>query len=83
MLEVDALRIALKSSTAGSQPIENVGKANGNGPRFLQLYLPHYDELALSLLQRAWDSGFDVCLMTLDTWQLAWRHQDIKTANYA
>jgi hypothetical protein len=60
-----------------------VGKANGNGPRFFQLYLPHDDELALSFLQRAWDSGFDVCMMTLDTWQLAWRHQDVKTANYA
>ena len=27
-------------STAGSQPIEDVGKANGKGPRFYQLYLP-------------------------------------------
>jgi isopentenyl diphosphate isomerase/L-lactate dehydrogenase-like FMN-dependent dehydrogenase len=70
-------------STAGSQPIEDVGKVNGSGPRFFQLYLPHDDELAISLLTRAWKSGFDVCIMTLDTDQLAWRHQDIKTANYA
>ena len=60
-----------------------MGKSNGNGPRFYQLYLPHDDELALSLLNRAWKSGFDVCIMTLDTDQLAWRHQDAKTANYA
>ena len=60
-----------------------MGKANGNGPRFYQLYLPHDDELALSLLNRAWKSGFDVCIMTLNTDQLAWRHQDAKTANYA
>ena len=60
-----------------------MGKANGKGPRFYQLYLPHDDELALSLLNRAWKSGFDVCVMTLDTDQLAWRHQDVKTANYA
>lgn len=70
-------------STAGSSPIEAVGKANGHGPRFYQLYMPHDDELTVSLLQRAWDSGFDVCMLTLDTWQLGWRHQDISTSNYA
>lgn len=37
----------------------------------------------MSLLQRAWDSGFDVCILTLDTWQLAWRHDDVATSNYA
>lgn len=70
-------------STAGSSPIEAVGEANGAGPRFFQLYQPHDDELCISLLQRAWDSGFDVCILTVDTWQLAWRHDDIATSNYA
>ncbi|RSH91340.1 hypothetical protein EHS25_009639 [Saitozyma podzolica] len=70
-------------STAGSQPIEDVAKANGSGPRFFQLYCPHDEELEDSLLQRAWNSGFDVCVMTLDTWQLAWRHNDIANSNYA
>lgn len=36
--------------SAGSSPIEDVGKANGDGIRFYQLYMPHDDELALSLL---------------------------------
>ncbi|KAH6683984.1 hypothetical protein B0J14DRAFT_612149 [Halenospora varia] len=44
-------------STAGSNPIKDVGKANGAGPRFSQLYMPHDDELTISLLQRAYDSG--------------------------
>jgi isopentenyl diphosphate isomerase/L-lactate dehydrogenase-like FMN-dependent dehydrogenase len=70
-------------STAGSQPIEDVGKANGNGPRFFQLYLPHDDELTISLLTRAHQSGFTVCILTLDTWQLGWRHNDVNTSNYA
>lgn len=71
-------------STAGSVPIEAAGAANGPGvPRFFQLYQPHDDELCTSLLQRAWDSGFDVCILTVDTWQLAWRHDDIATSNYA
>lgn len=69
-------------STAGSNPIEDVGKANGAGPRFSQLYMPHDDELTISLLQRAYDSGFSACILTLDTWQLAWRHHDEANSNY-
>ena len=69
-------------STAGSASIEDVGIANGDGPRFFQLYMPHDDELTISLLQRAYDSGFKACILTLDTWQLAWRHHDEAESNY-
>ncbi|ORY35765.1 L-lactate dehydrogenase [Naematelia encephala] len=77
------LNIPYCLSTAGSQPIEEVARVNGNGPRFFQLYCPHDEELEDSLLKRAWDSGFDACIFTLDTWQLAWRHEDIAASNYA
>ncbi|KAF2235120.1 FMN-linked oxidoreductase [Viridothelium virens] len=70
-------------STAGSQPIEDVGAANGQGPRFFQLYMPHDDELTISLLKRAHNSGFTACILTVDTWQLGWRHNDVHTSNYA
>ncbi|KAM0715528.1 hypothetical protein Q7P37_009026 [Cladosporium fusiforme] len=70
-------------STAGSQPIEDVGRANGEGPRFFQLYMPHDDELTVSLLTRAFESGFSACILTLDTWQLGWRHDDVANSNYA
>ncbi|EON68868.1 lactate 2-monooxygenase [Coniosporium apollinis CBS 100218] len=70
-------------STAGSQPIEAVAEANGEGPRFFQLYMPHDDELTISLLTRAHDSGFSACILTVDTWQLGWRHDDVQTSNYA
>ena len=82
-------------STAGSQSIEDVGAANDEGAaaatsapgekgiRFFQLYMPHDDELTRSLLQRAVDSGFSACILTLDTWQLGWRHDDVATSNYA
>lgn len=102
-----ALGLPYALSTAGSQPVEDVGAANdagaaaaakqaseegereGNvgggegGVRFFQLYMPHDDELTRSLLQRAVDSGFTACILTLDTWQLGWRHDDVATANYA
>lgn len=70
-------------STAGSTAIEKVAEANGSGPRFYQLYMPHDDELTVSLLNRAWESGFDALILTTDTWQLGWRHDDVATSNYA
>ncbi|QKX56306.1 uncharacterized protein TRUGW13939_03407 [Talaromyces rugulosus] len=71
-------------STAGSTAIEKVGDANGpTGPRFFQLYMPHDDELTLSLLTRAWNAGFDALILTTDTWQLGWRHDDVAHSNYA
>ncbi|EPT01997.1 hypothetical protein FOMPIDRAFT_1059491 [Fomitopsis schrenkii] len=92
-------------STAGSQSIEDVAKANDLGaftqnesnsvhsysgptggdaksPRFFQLYMGHDDEITLSLITRAWKSGYDVLMLTTDTWQLAWRPTDINIANY-
>lgn len=54
-------------STAGSSSIEEVAAANGQGPRFYQLYMPHDDELTISLLTRAFKNGFDVCILTTDT----------------
>ncbi|EPT01933.1 hypothetical protein FOMPIDRAFT_1029497 [Fomitopsis schrenkii] len=99
------LGIPYALSTASSQPIEEVAKANDaaasiknesnraheyggpNGgdaqsPRFFQLYMGHDDEVTLSLLNRAWKAGFDVLMLTTDTWQLGWRPTDINAANY-
>ncbi|KAH7311285.1 FMN-dependent dehydrogenase [Stachybotrys elegans] len=82
-------------STAGSTSIEAVAQANDtgraakaearvpDGPRFFQLYMPHDDELTISLLTRAHASGFTACMLTTDTWQLGWRHDDVATSNYA
>ncbi|TQN67199.1 putative lactate 2-monooxygenase, partial [Colletotrichum shisoi] len=53
------------------------------GPRFFQLYMPHDDELTISLLTRAHDSGYAACILTTATWQLGWRHDDVATSNYA
>ncbi|KAL9609903.1 MAG: hypothetical protein Q9167_005348 [Letrouitia subvulpina] len=46
-------------STAGSSSVEDVAAANGQGPRFYQLYMPYDDELTVSLLTRASKNGFD------------------------
>ncbi|KPI44066.1 putative lactate 2-monooxygenase [Cyphellophora attinorum] len=70
-------------SSAGSYSIEDVGKANGDGVRFFQLYQSPDDEQAVNMLQRAYDSGFTALMLTTDTWQLAWRHNDAYEGNYA
>lgn len=77
------LGLAYSLSSAGSYSIEDVGKANGDGCRFFQLYQSPDDEIALSMLQRAHDAGFTACVLTTDTWQLAWRHHDVHIGNYA
>jgi len=63
--------------------VEGVSPDDAAAVRFFQLYLPHDDELAVSLLKRAVASGFTVCILTTDTWQLGWRHDDVATSNYA
>lgn len=45
--------------------------------------MPHDDELTVSLLTRAWKNGFDALILTTDTWQLGWRHDDVASSNYA
>ncbi|TNY21449.1 FMN-dependent dehydrogenase [Rhodotorula diobovata] len=79
-------------STAGSQPIADVASAHNDGARgagreaqgrFFQLYWPHNMDLTRSLLEDAVKNGFEACILTTDTWQLAWRHGDIAAANYA
>ena len=64
-------------STASSSTIEEVAEANGDGHRWYQLYWPHDKEVTESLLQRAKKSGFEVLVVTLDTWALSWRPWDL------
>ncbi|RPB12673.1 L-lactate dehydrogenase [Morchella conica CCBAS932] len=64
-------------------PVARVAGRLGGGVRWFQLYMPHDEELTMSLLERAWGAGFDVLILTTDTWQLGWRHDDIAMGNYA
>lgn len=71
------LGIGMALSTVSSVVLEDVAKENADGVRWFQLYWPHDDEVCVSLLQRAKAAGFTALLVTLDTWMLGWRPQDL------
>jgi lactate 2-monooxygenase len=72
-----SLRIPMSLSTVSSYRIEDVAAAGGDSPRWFQLYWPKDREVGASLLSRAKAAGFSALLLTLDTFILAWRPQDL------
>ncbi|MFN2615422.1 MAG: lactate 2-monooxygenase [Actinomycetota bacterium] len=75
-----SLDVPFIMSTASSFPIEEVAEANGNGRRWYQLYWPGDRDLAASFVHRAEASGFEVLVVTIDTFMLAWRPRDLQLA---
>lgn len=69
-------------SSAATRTIEQVAAANGNGDRWYQLYWPRpqWEDVTVSLLKRAKANGCKVLVVTLDTFNLAWRPTDLDTA---
>lgn len=74
------LAVPMVMSTASSHSIEDVARANGDGPRWYQLYRPNDDAVCASILDRARSAGFTVLVVTLDTWTLGWRPNDLDLA---
>ncbi|KAG9197828.1 hypothetical protein G6514_000816 [Epicoccum nigrum] len=74
-----AAQVPMILSTAATRSIEQVAKANADGDRWYQLYWPkpQAEELTASLLNRAKDNGFSVLVVTLDTFQIGWRPNDL------
>ncbi|KAK7426014.1 hypothetical protein QQZ08_007462 [Neonectria magnoliae] len=64
-------------STAASTGFADVAKANGDHPRWYQLYWPSDDDLTRSYLKSAKKNGYDVLVVTVDTWDLGWRTRDL------
>ncbi|MFR9674969.1 lactate 2-monooxygenase [Streptomyces sp. TR06-5] len=75
-----ALGLPTVLSTASSHTLEEVAEASGDGPRWFQLYWPNDDEVCVSILERARAAGFSTLVVTLDTWTLAWRPNDLDRA---
>ncbi|OJJ75238.1 hypothetical protein ASPBRDRAFT_40519 [Aspergillus brasiliensis CBS 101740] len=74
------LDIPYTLSTATATSTEDVATANGpNGKRWFQLYWPgnEHNDITISLLDRAKRNGYDVLVVTLDTYILGWRPTDM------
>ena len=74
-----ALDVPMILSSAATRTIEQVAQANRDGHRWYQLYWPkpQEEEITVSLLNRAKANGFKVLVVTLDTFNLAWRPMDL------
>lgn len=74
-----AAKVPMIMSTAATRSIEQVAKANSEGDRWYQLYWPkpQAEELTASLLNRAKVNGFKVLVVTLDTFMIGWRPNDL------
>ena len=57
--------------------MEAIAEANGDGPRFYQLYWGKSDDLAESFVKRAEAIGCRAIFITLDTLVLGWRPRDL------
>ena len=72
-----ALRLPYVHSTAAAHSFEQAADANGDGPRWYQLYWPTDTDVCISFLHRAKASGYSVLVVTLDTLLLGYRPADL------
>lgn len=73
-----ALDLPLVLSTAASRSMEEVAEAQGDGPRWFQLYWGKNDDVTESMVKRAEASGYSALVVTLDTTVLSWRDRDLE-----
>jgi lactate 2-monooxygenase len=75
-----AIGLPLITSTASATPLEEIAEANGDGPRWFQLYWPNDDELAASLVRRAEAAGYSAIVLTVDNYVPGWKPRDLQQA---
>ena len=76
------LNLPMIISSQASFPMEEIAKANGDGPRFYQLYWGKADAVAESFVKRAEAVGCRAIFITLDTLVLGWRPRDLDLGFY-
>jgi lactate 2-monooxygenase len=68
------------ASTAAAHSLEEIARAQSDGPRWYQLYWPKDEAVTASLVQRAEAAGYEAIVLTLDTMLLGWRPSDLAHA---
>jgi lactate 2-monooxygenase len=72
--------LPLITSTASATPMEEIAEANGESPRWYQLYWPNDEELAASLVRRAEEAGYSAIVVTVDNFLVGWKPRDLQQA---
>ncbi|ELZ12275.1 FMN-dependent alpha-hydroxy acid dehydrogenase [Halovivax asiaticus JCM 14624] len=72
------LGLPFVSSSAASEPMEDVADAAGDGPTWFQLYWSSNRELTASFVDRAEAAGYDALVVTVDTPVISWRERDVE-----
>jgi isopentenyl diphosphate isomerase/L-lactate dehydrogenase-like FMN-dependent dehydrogenase len=67
-------------STASATSLEEVAEANGDAPRWYQLYWPNNEELTASLVARAEKAGYSALVLTVDNYIPGWKPRDLQRA---
>jgi lactate 2-monooxygenase len=75
-----SLRVPFVVSTASATSLEDVAKANGDAPRWYQLYWPNDDQIAASIIRRAEAVGYSALVLTVDNYIPGWKPRDLQQA---
>ena len=75
-----AVGLPFVTSTASATALEEIAEANGDGPRWFQLYWPNDDEIAASLIRRAEGAGYSALVLTVDNYVPGWKPRDLQQA---
>jgi isopentenyl diphosphate isomerase/L-lactate dehydrogenase-like FMN-dependent dehydrogenase len=75
-----ALGVPMVVSTASGTSLEEIAEANGDSPRWYQLYWPGDDELTASLVRRAEEAGYSALVVTVDNFVPGWKPRDLQHA---
>ncbi len=74
------LGVPIVVSTASATTLEDVAEANGDSPRWYQLYWPGDDDLTASLVRRAEEAGYGALVVTIDNYVPGWKPRDLQRA---
>ena len=74
------LGLPIVVSSASAFTLEEIAEANGDGPRWYQLYWVNDDELVQSLVSRAEAAGYSALVLTVDTFIPGWKPMDLQQA---
>jgi lactate 2-monooxygenase len=75
-----AVGLPMITSTAAATALEEIAEANGDSPRWYQLYWPNDDEIAASIVRRAEASGYSAIVLTVDNYVPGWKPRDLQQA---